>query len=159
MTEPDQPVLYAERGASWWPVLWGPVFVAVGVLVEVSTGPVHVVAWVVVAIVLTAIGAVWVSARRRVYLVELTPKTLTQGQERVPVERIAAVEEADEAVGAPAGVKPLGGGWTTPRKTTEVPLRLSDGSVVLAWARDAEAFTEALRPLLDPETTDPPTDV
>ena len=151
-------MLYAEQGASWWPVLWGPAFVAIGVVVEATTGPVHVAAWLAVAIVLAGIGAVWVSARRRVYLVELTPKTLTQGQEQLPVERIAAVEEHDEAVGAPAGAKPLGGGWTVPRRTTEVPLRLDDDSVVLAWARDAEELTSALRRLL-PDTADPPTDV
>jgi hypothetical protein len=159
MTEPDEPVLYAEQGTSWWPVLWGPVFVVVGAGVEATTGPVHVAAWIAVAIVLAGIGAVWVSARRRVYRVELTPKTLTQGQERLAVERIAAVEEHDEAVGAPVGAKPLGGGWTVPRKTTEVPLRLSDDTVVLGWARDAEALTAVLRRLLEPVPTDPPTDV
>jgi hypothetical protein len=143
---PDRPVLFAEHGSSWWPLLWGPAFAAIGIVLEVTTGAVHWLQWFVVATVLLGGSAVWVSARRKVYLVRLTPGYLTQGRERLDVDKIAAVDD----VGAPAGARILGGGWAVPRKTTAVPVRLTDDSVVLAWARDVEALTEAMRRLVAP---------
>jgi hypothetical protein len=143
---PDAPVLFAEQGSSWWPLLWGPVFAAIGVVLELTTGAVHWLQWFAVGTVLLGGAAVWVSARRKVYLVRLTPGLLTQGREGLDVEKIAAVDD----VGAPTGVRILGGGWSVPRKTTAVPVRLTDDSVVLAWARDAEELTGALRRLVAP---------
>jgi hypothetical protein len=143
----DEPVLFAETGASWWPLVWGPVFAAVGLVLELTTGAVHWLQWFVVAMVLFGGAAVWVSARRKVYLVQLTTGTLTQGRETLAVDRIAAVTD----VGAPVGARILGGGWTAPRKTTEVPVRLTDDTVVLGWARDGAALQEALRRLVEPE--------
>ena len=61
------------------------------------------------------------------------------------MSRIAAVTD----VGAPAGARVLGGGWTAPKGTGEVPLRLSDQSVVLAWALDPVALAEELRELVE----------
>jgi hypothetical protein len=142
-----EPVLYAEPGSTRWPLLWGPVFAAVGAGVEALTGPVHTVAWLVVGIALFGVFALWVSARRKVYRVELTPATLTQGRETLPVKEIAQVSD----IGAATGAKVLGGGWTVPRKTYEVPLRLDDDSTVLAWARDDEALKAALVRLVEEE--------
>ncbi|WP_051386404.1 hypothetical protein [Actinokineospora inagensis] len=141
------PVLYAEPGSTWWPVLWGPVFCVAGAVVEALTGPVHGLAWVVVGLVLFGMTAAWVSARRKICRVVLTPATLRQGRESLPVKDIRAVTD----VGAPVGARPLGGGWTVPKKTTEVPVELDDGSVVLGWARDPAALVAALRPLVTGE--------
>lgn len=151
MTQPesDEPLLFAEAGSTWWPVLWGPLFAVIGAGVELMTGPVHWLPWFVVAFGLGGGAVVWVSARRKVYLVRLTTGTLTQGREQLPVESIAEVGD----VGVPVGAKVLGGGWTVPRKTEAVPLRLANGSVVLAWARDDEGLLEALRALVEPDPT------
>ena len=143
----DGPVLYAEPGSTRWPLLWGPAFAAAGAGLEALTGPVHVVAWLVVGIGLFGLFALWVNARRKVYRVELTPVTLHQGREALPVKDIAQVTD----VGAAPGAKVLGGGWTVPRKTVEVPVRLDDGSTVLAWARDDEALKAALARLVEEE--------
>lgn len=142
----DEPVLFAEHGSSRWPLLWGPLFAGAGAALEALSGPVHTVPWLVVGIVLFGVAALWVSARRKVYLVELTPTVLRQGRESLPVERIAEVT----GVGAATGAKVLGGGWTAPRRTIEVPLRLDDGSTVIAWARDGEALIGALTGLVEP---------
>jgi hypothetical protein len=140
-TSGDQsPELFAEPGSSWWPVLWGPVFAVIGAGVEALSGPVHVVAWLIIGPVLAGFAALWVRSRRGLLSVRLTPESLVHGSEALPVERIASVEEE-----APAGARVLGGGWTVPRKFTEVPLRLDDGSVVLAWARDGDGLRSALR--------------
>jgi hypothetical protein len=140
-----EPVLYAEQGSSRWPLLWGPLFAGIGAGLEALTGPVHTVPWLVVAIVLFGVAALWVNARRKVYRVELTPKTLRQGMETIQIDTIAQVSD----VGAATGAKPLGGGWTTPRRTDEVPVKLDDGTVVLAWARDGEALKNALVRLVE----------
>ena len=140
-------VLYAEPGSTHWPLLWGPAFAAVGAGLEATTGPVHTVPWLIVGIVLFGSAALWVNARRKFYRVELTPSTLRQGREKIDATSIVAVTD----VGAPTGARVLGGGWTTPRKTTEVPVRLDDGTVVLAWARDGEALHAALTRLVEEE--------
>jgi hypothetical protein len=145
VTGPDgAPVLYAEPGSRWWPLLWGPVFALVGAGAEALSGPVHVAAWVVVGVVLFGMALLWVQARRRVCAVVVTRTTLYQGREPLAVVEIAAVDD----VGLPVGARVLGGGWTVPKKFTEVPLRLADDSVVVAWAKDPDALRAALRPLL-----------
>ncbi|HEX4700916.1 MAG TPA: hypothetical protein VH352_02205 [Pseudonocardiaceae bacterium] len=147
MTDPvtdGRPPRYTEPGSTWWPVSWGALFALVGAGLEALSGPVHVFAWSVVGIGLSGITTVWVQARRRVCSVRLTDETLLQGRELLPVQRIAEVDE----VGSPIGARVLGGGWTVPKKFGEVPLRLADGTVVLAWAKDPEAFRAALRPLI-----------
>ncbi len=151
---PDaEPVLHIEPGSSWWPLLWGPAFVVAGLVVEVVTpGPVHVATWLVLAAVLAGATALWVYARRRVCCVRLTPSHLVLGRESLPVARIEAVS----GVTAPAGAPVLGGGWTAPKGTTEVPILLDGVSgqehrragVVVAWARHPEALTLALGSLL-----------
>lgn len=143
---------YAELGSSWWPVLWGPIFALAGGLIEATTGPVHLIEWIIVGIGLAGLAAVWVLARRRTFAVRLTEELLVQGREELSVGRIAEVED----VGPPLGARVLGGGWTVPKRFTEVPLRLRDGSVVLPWARDPDALRAALRPLVEPWEADEP---
>ncbi|WHT19042.1 hypothetical protein N8J89_39135 [Crossiella sp. CA-258035] len=149
MTQPDEPapVLHGEPGSSWWPVLWGPGFAAVALLVELITGGrVNWVPWLLIGGGFGVAALVWVQARRRVCSVALTPYHLRCGREQLPVERIA---EVGEAVGAPVGARVLGGGWSVPKGCDELPVRLTDDSVVLAWARDAEGLRDALRRRLD----------
>lgn len=152
MTEPDVegPVRYAEIGSTWWPVAWGPIFALAGAGLEALAGPVHVIGWLVVGIALAVGATVWVQARRRVCSVRLTDDTLYQGREGLPVSRIAEIED----VGSPLGARVLGGGWTVPKRFVELPLRLRDDSVVLAWAKDPDALRAALRPLVGPWEAD-----
>jgi hypothetical protein len=155
VTEPDRShQLYHESGSSWWPLLWGPVFALAGAGVEALSGPVHGALWVLTGLGLAVCAFVWVSARRRVCSVWLTAAELTQGREALAVAKIAAVED----VGSPVGARVLGGGWSVPKRFAEVPVRLADGSVVLAWAKDPIALKTALRPLLPaaPEAPEAP---
>lgn len=138
------PTVYAEPGTTWWPVTWGPAFALAGAGLEALAGPVHSVVWLLAGIGLGGLALLWVQARRRVCGVLLTRTALHQGREVLGVDRIAEVED----VGAPVGARILGGGWTVPKGFGELPLRLTDDSVVLAWARDPEALRVALRPLV-----------
>jgi hypothetical protein len=136
-------VLFAEPGSTWWPVLWGPVFAVAGAGVEALSGRVHVLAWLLVGPGLAGLTALWVRARRRLLCVLLTGETLVEGSETLAVQRIAEV-----GVDPPARARVLGGAWTVPRKLAEIPVRLDDGSVVLAWARDGDGLLTALRELV-----------
>ncbi|MGH3451343.1 MAG: hypothetical protein ACRDQW_11605 [Haloechinothrix sp.] len=140
-----EPVLYQEVGSSYWPLVWAPLLSLAGIGFELVIGsPVHVFGWALVGLVLLLFTTLWVYARRRFLFVRLTTTTLTHGREDLAVERIAAVDD----VGAPAGAWVLGGGWSVPRRYEDLPLRLRDDSVVLAWARDAETMRSALRELI-----------
>lgn len=135
-------VLYEEPGSGPGPLLWGPGFAIVGFVLDLYTAArPHVVAWIVVGVVLFLCGALWVYARRRFMSVRLTGTQLAQGGETLDVERIAEVRDAE----APVGTRVLGGGFTVPRKHAQVPLRLADGSTVLAWARDPDTLRAAIR--------------
>jgi hypothetical protein len=142
-------VLFAEPGSSWWPVLWGPVFAAAGAAVEALGAAVHWVAWLVVGLGLAGGAAGWVRARRRLLRVALTPTALVEGTETLAVQRIDRIDRIGGEV--PPGTRVLGGGWTVPRKFAEIPLRLDDGTAVLAWARDADGLVAALRGLVEPK--------
>lgn len=131
---------YLEYGAKWRALLYGPLFALLGYLVELFTGQTHVIAWVIVGLGLAVITAPWVHARRRFFTVRVTDTELWAGRESLPLAEIAETQD----VGAPTGARVLGGGWGTPRKYEELPLRLTDDSVVLAWARDATALRAAL---------------
>lgn len=133
---------YTEPGAGWWPVLWGPGFAVLGVVVEwLTPGPAHPLSWVPVGALFAAVTALWVYGRRRLCSVRVTESSLVVGGEALPVSRISAVGEAE----VPVGSHVLGGGATAPRGTGELPLLLDDGRVVIAWAKDPEALERALR--------------
>ncbi|GAA5104306.1 hypothetical protein [Haloechinothrix salitolerans] len=159
MTTDAIDVRYEEPAASWWALLFGPGFALVGILFEVLTpGPVLFPVWLIAALALTGFTAMWVYARKRYAVVRLTSELLRQGEESLPVERIAAIldehdegesgTEDDSAARPPRASRVLGGGLAAPRKYDELPLRLDDGRVVLAWARDGQALRTALRELL-----------
>ncbi|KAA9164861.1 DUF3093 family protein [Amycolatopsis acidicola] len=132
---------FVEYGAKWTALLYGPLFAVAGYLVELATGATHTVAWVLVGLGLAAITAPWIQARRRFLTVRVTTTELVQGRESLPLKEIAEVDD----VGAPTGARVLGGGWSAPRKYDELPIRLDDDSVVLAWARDVTALRAALK--------------
>lgn len=149
MTDQAEPeaVLYGEQGSSWWPLLWGPAFAVSGAGIEAATGPVHALAWLLIGLGLAVGTFAWVSARRKVLAVRLTPTTLYQGREELAVRRIAAVE----GVGASMGARVLGGSWSVPKRFTGVPLQLTDRSRVLAWAKRPDELRAALATLADPD--------
>jgi hypothetical protein len=149
----DGPVLFAEAGSSWWPLAWGPLLALPGVLIEATGGgAIPLWVWLLAGAGLTVYTAAWVAARRRFREVRLTPTQLRGGREVLPVARITAVDDVGTSMGAPV----VGGSWLVPRGTTGIPLRLDDGSTVLAWARDAEALGAALRRLVGARSPDGP---
>ncbi|WP_181188268.1 hypothetical protein [Actinopolyspora mortivallis] len=143
-------IRYSEVGSGWWPLTWGPLFAACGLVVElVTAGPAHPLQWLVPAALSVPPTLVWVRARRRYRSVLVTSRRLVVGGECLPVARIESVPESD---GTDTG-RVLGGRITVPRGTTPVPLLLrpdedAEGGErrVLAWAADPEALRAALAP-------------
>ncbi|MDH6680376.1 hypothetical protein M2284_004605 [Rhodococcus sp. LBL1] len=146
-TEPD--VLFDEPGARWRTVAYGPVFCVVALVIELLTGPVvHWFALTLFAVILAGIVYVQVAAARRHVSVSLTDTTLRQGAEELPVAEIEDVlPAADPYADEPEpweSARSLGELSGVPRRRKAIGLRLRDGSLVQAWARDDDGLRDAL---------------
>ncbi|TQM30257.1 hypothetical protein [Nocardia bhagyanarayanae] len=149
-------VLFAEPGARWRAVIYGPLLCLLVLVLEmVTSSPVHLFALIFCAVLIAAFVALQVVAGRRHVSVELTESSLRQGAETLPLTGIARVlPERDEhswndeewesarALGELSGV---------PRRRKGIGLRLRDGGLVQAWARDHRGLRTALTAALDPE--------
>ncbi|HEY2194485.1 MAG TPA: hypothetical protein VGH76_19615 [Actinomycetospora sp.] len=139
----DAGVLFAEAGAPWWPLLIGPAVGVGGVLLDrLAPGGATPWAWVVIGLVLLLPIALIVRARRRLLRVRVTPEVLVQGDEAVPIARIAGIRPADGS--GRYGIRPFGDHPTVPRHVGVIVVTLEDGTRRAAWARDADGLHAAL---------------
>ncbi|MCA1006025.1 hypothetical protein LCL87_09860 [Rhodococcus hoagii] len=144
-----QAPLFLEEGARWRTVAYGPVFCVIALVIELVTGPVvHWFALTLFAAILAGIVSVQVAAARRHVSVLLTASLLRQGAEEVPLGEIDEVlPEADPYADEPQpweSARTLGELSGVPRRRTGIGLRLRDGSLAQAWARDDEGLRDAL---------------
>ncbi|MBF6211386.1 hypothetical protein IU433_07510 [Nocardia puris] len=142
-------VLFAEPGARWRAVAYGPIICLVVLLIEIRTGgQVHWFALLFCAVLIAAFVALQVVAGRRHVSVELTPSALRQGAETLPLSSIAAVlPDRDEQSWNDEdweSARALGELTGVPRRRTGIGLRLRDGGLVQAWARDHRGLRTAL---------------
>ncbi|MEV0297962.1 hypothetical protein [Nocardia sp. NPDC050710] len=145
----DDTVLFTEPGARWRVVAYGPALCAIILILEVATSsPVHWFALIFCGALIAGFVSLQVVAGRRHVSVELADDTLREGTETLPLSAIDAVlPERDEeswddedwesarALGELSGV---------PRRRTGIGLRLRDGGLVQAWARDHRGLRAAL---------------
>lgn len=163
MSEPDtSEVLFEEWGGRWRTLLFGPIFCAIALAVELFTGPVvHWYGLAVIAVVLVGFTYIQVVAARRHATVRLTTDTLQQGTEDVPVDEIITVfpePDYEKTGGDPERwelSRALGELSGVPRKRHGVGLRLRGGGLVQAWAKDEETLRERLTELVDARKKDP----
>ncbi|QIS23050.1 hypothetical protein [Nocardia terpenica] len=139
---PTPAVLFAEPGARWRTVAYGPLLCLVILVLELvfRRGPVHWFGLTFCALLLAGFVALQVVAGRRHVSVELTADALREGVETLPLRTIAEVypehdEDAweDESWRSARALGELSG---VPRRRTGIGLRLRDGGMVQAWARD-----------------------
>ncbi|MFD3812726.1 hypothetical protein [Rhodococcus sp. NPDC058639] len=144
--------LFHEPGGRWRTVAYGPVLCAVGLVVEIATGPVvHWIALPVIALLLAGFAYPMVIAARRHVSVELTPTVLRQGTEELPVDDIEAVLPPSADPWKPdrwESARTLGELSGVPRGRTAVGLRLRGGALVRAWAKDADGLRARLEELV-----------
>ncbi|MBF6163793.1 hypothetical protein IU486_03280 [Streptomyces gardneri] len=142
-------VLFVEPGARWRAVAYGPILcLAVLVLEIVTGGAVHWFALVFCAALIAGFVALQVVAGKRHVSVELTTETLRAGTESLPLCSIAEVlPERDEDSWDEQeweSARALGELTGVPRRRTGIGLRLADGGLVQAWARDHKTLRTAL---------------
>lgn len=142
-------VLFTEPGARWRAVAYGPILcLAILALELVTGGAVHWFALLFCAALIAGFVALQVVAGRRHVSVELTTETLRSGTESLPLGSIAEVlPERDEDSWDDEdweSARALGELTGVPRRRTGIGLRLADGSLVQAWARDHKALRTAL---------------
>ncbi|WP_067861689.1 hypothetical protein [Nocardia shimofusensis] len=165
----EETVLFYEPGACWWTVSYGPIACALILVAEMAAGATpHWFALTFCGALIAAFASVQVLAARTHVSVRLTPSALHQGAETVPLSAIREVLPED-------GVGPLDAAslqgvswddadsWTddewksaralgelsgVPRRRTGIGLRLREGGLAQAWAKDHRglraALTEAL---------------
>ncbi len=156
-------MLFAEPGARWRSVAYGPVLCVIVLILELATGAQpHWFALIFCAAAIGGFVALQVVAGQRHVSVELTSERLRQGTEILPLSNIAAVlPERDEDDWDDLdweSARALGELHGVPRRRTGIGLQLRDGALVQAWARDhrglraaletavADAAAESLRP-------------
>lgn len=159
MTDTRAPadVRFAEPGARWRAVAYGPLICLIVLILELvlGHGPVHWFGLVFCAVLLAGFVSLQVVAGKRHVSVELTDTSLREGTETLELARIAEVlPEHDEeswddddwqsarALGELAGV---------PRRRKGIGLKLRDGGLVQAWARDHRGLREELTAAVEGE--------
>ena len=145
---------YVEPGGSWRP-LWivaGVCVAFVALDVVLPGADIAPLVWVLFLVAVLGTVALGCLSARRVWTVRVEGRgpdgALTVGRERVRLSDVDAVHLRAVDSGVDAGAPVLGGGWSLPRGTEPVPIRLTDGSVVMGWARDADALRTELAKLL-----------
>ncbi|SEK72427.1 hypothetical protein [Rhodococcus maanshanensis] len=149
-------VLFEEPGGRWSLVALGPALCLVVLVVEAIIGSgVHWLGLALFAALLAGLVALQVVAARRHASVLLTPAVLRNGAEALEVTDIAEVlPEADpfaEDLEPWESAPSLGELSGVPRRRTGIGLRLRDGSVVRAWARDGDGLRSELERLVADE--------
>ncbi|MGC4934360.1 hypothetical protein ACLQ3C_11835 [Gordonia sp. DT30] len=140
-------MLFYEPGGSWWVTAIGPILVAAVLAMEIS-GPGQVHWWVIgfFGLIVTGFSTIQVIAARRHVSVELTELTLKQGARIIALDEIDTIYpenngpdhrdwQSASALGELAGV---------PRRRRGVGVKLADGSLAQAWARDVGRFRSEL---------------
>ncbi|MBV8928687.1 MAG: DUF3093 domain-containing protein [Mycobacteriaceae bacterium] len=149
--------LFHEIGASWYWVLAGPISAGVMLWIETNSG--NGPQWPVPLAFLVLVGgfiALQVKAARIHTTVSLTPGTLRQGTEELPVDEIQRVYQ-ELPVSPKSGLqvhkwqssRALGELTGVPRGRVGIGLKLVDGRNVQAWARRHAKLRADLTELVD----------
>lgn len=150
----DAPAVFAEPGGRWRTVAYGPVLCLVVLISDLVVGAgVHVFGLALFAVLLAALVAVQVAAARSHASVEVAGDTLRCGRETVPLAGVAQVlppaDPAAEDLEPWETARALGDLSGVPRRRTPVGLRMADGTLVRAWARDGDGLRAALGAAVD----------
>ncbi|WP_405486359.1 hypothetical protein [Nocardia sp. NBC_00511] len=147
-------VLFYEPGARWRTVTYGPALCAMILAIEVVRGgAVHWFGLVFCAVLLG--GFVWlqVVAGKRHISVELTEEALREGAEVTSLRDIREVLPEDDEESWDyedwQSARALGELSGVPRRRKGIGLKLKDGKLVQAWARDHVMLRAALTAALE----------
>ncbi|WOC11715.1 DUF3093 domain-containing protein [Gordonia sp. MP11Mi] len=135
--------LFYEAGGSKWIVAIGPVMLALTFGLEIAGGGrIHWEVLTIFGVILIGFSIMQVVAARRHVSVRLTDCTLRQGTRVTDLDDIAKVypentgAETQDWESAPA----LGELHAVPRRRKGVGVKLANGRLAQAWARDVDRF-------------------
>ncbi|EGD55361.1 hypothetical protein [Gordonia neofelifaecis] len=136
--DPGATLLY-EPGGSWWVVAIGPVLIIATLIMEIlGKGRIHWEVLTIFGVVLIGFSLLQVIAARQHVSMRLTETTLREGTETIEIADIVKIfpentgPETQDWESAPA----LGELHAVPRRRKGIGLRLANGRLVQAWARD-----------------------
>ncbi|MFT4086809.1 MAG: DUF3093 domain-containing protein [Gordonia sp. (in: high G+C Gram-positive bacteria)] len=139
--------LMAESGGSWWVVLIGPLLIAAVLATELAgPGDVHWLVLGIFAVVLIPFPILQVMAARQHVSMRLTEGTLTQGAKTIALADIVEIYPENKGAdfqdwqSAPA----LGELPGVPRRRRGIGVKLVNGKLAQAWARDADRLRTEL---------------
>ncbi|WP_412917596.1 hypothetical protein [Gordonia zhaorongruii] len=140
-------VLFDEPGGSWWVTAIGPVLIGATLAMEIAgKGRIHWEVLTIFGVILIGFSVLQVVAARRHVSVRLTDCTLRQGVKVLELDRIEKIypenrsDEFEKWESAPA----LGELHAVPRRRKGIGLKLTDGSLAQAWARDVDLLRTEL---------------
>lgn len=140
-------VLFYEPGGSWWVVAIGPILIGAVLAMEIAgPGQVH---WPVIGffgLIIVGFSIVQVVAARRHVTVELTEQTLQQGTRIIS---LAAIDTIYPENNGPEpreweSARALGELHGVPRRRRGIGVKLANGALAQAWARDVQRFRREL---------------
>lgn len=139
-------MLFYEPGGSWWVVAIGPVLIGAVLAMEISgPGQVHWPVLIIFGLIIIGFSVVQVIAARRHVSVELTELTLRQGVRIIALDEIDTIYPRTTARRQGLGERSCPGRTSRcPRRRRGVGLKLADGSLAQAWARDVQRFRREL---------------
>ncbi|MGW0176845.1 hypothetical protein ACWDUM_23720 [Rhodococcus sp. NPDC003322] len=141
--------VFAEPGGRWRVVALGPALCLIVLVADLFVGVgVHVFGLTLFALVLAALVAVQIKAARTHASVEVTDTVLRCGTETLALADVAEVLPAADPFAEDLlpweTARALGDLSGVPRRRTGIGLRLTDGDLVRAWARDGDGLRAAL---------------
>ncbi len=149
------PVLFSEPGARWRSVAYGPLLCLIVLILEIilGHGPVHWFGLAFCAALLAGFVTLQVVAGKRHVSISLTESALREGAETLPLKYVARVfPEHDEESWDDdpwQSARALGELTGVPRRRTGIGLKLRDGAMVQAWAKNHRELRAQLEALLD----------
>ncbi|MBD1319081.1 DUF3093 domain-containing protein [Gordonia hankookensis] len=140
-------VLFYEPGGSWWVVSIGPILIGAVLATEIAgPGQVHWPVMMIFAVILVGFSLVQVHAARTHVSVRLTEVTLQQGTRKLPLTDIAKIYPENNGPEHQTweSARALGELPAVPRRRKGVGVKLADGGLAQAWARDVGRFRDEL---------------
>ncbi|GAA3951240.1 DUF3093 domain-containing protein [Gordonia caeni] len=140
-------VLFDEPGGSWWVVSIGPIMIAAVLIMEiVGGGRIHWPVLTIFGVILVGFTLLQVAAARKHVSVRLTETALHQGAQTIALSDIAEVypENRTGEHEKWESARALGELPAVPRRRKGVGVKLADGKLRQAWARDVDRFRTEL---------------